>query len=210
MRTCPHCQAALEAPLGCRACGRVLAVPDDVTPFEIFGLPLGFDVPAASMQRRLVQASRLVHPDFHAQSDAGQRELAELNSARLNAAHALLVDDVARADWLVRHLGGPDENGERAMPRAFLLEVLEWNETLESARADPDTPATRRALETLATELDARRDVALASVAKQLTPLPEHGSPALRGVRQELNALRYLERALGEIAALRAGNPAHR
>lgn len=210
MRTCPHCSAALESPLGCRACGRVLALADDATPFDIFGIPLGFDVPADSMQRRLVQASRLVHPDFHAQSDAEQRALAELNSARLNAAHELLTDDVARADWLVRFLAGPDENAEREMPRAFLLEVLEWNETLEGARADSDTPATRSALAALAAELESRRSAALVNVAKLLTPLPARAAPVLRSVRQELNALRYLERALAEIAALRAGNPAHR
>ena len=210
MRSCPHCQAALESPLGCRACGRVLALDDGLTPFELFGLPLAFDAPAEAVKRRLVQSTRLVHPDFHAQASAEQRALAEQSSARLNEAHALLTDDVARADWIVRHLGGPDENSEREMPRAFLLEVLEWNETLETARAEPESPANRAALATLSTELDERRVAALANVARRLTPLPARAAPELRAVRQELNALRYLDRALAEIAALRAGNPAHR
>lgn len=210
MRSCPHCQAELESPLGCRACGRVLALDESVTPFELFGLPLGFDVSPELVKRRLVQSTRLVHPDFHAQASAEQRALAEHNSARLNEAHALLTDEVARADWIVRHLGGPDENAEREMPRAFLLEVLEWNESLESARAEPDSPANVSALAVLSGELIARRTTALANVARRLTPLPAHAAPALRAVRQELNALRYLDRALAEIAALRAGNPVHR
>jgi DnaJ-domain-containing protein 1 len=210
MRSCPHCQAELESPLGCRACGRVLALDETVTPFELFGLPLAFEAPADVVKRRLVQSTRLVHPDFHAQADAEQRALAEHNSARLNEAHALLSDDVARADWIVRFLGGPDENAEREMPRAFLLEVLEWNETLESARPEPESAASRAALATLGTELVTRRVAALANVARLLTPLPAHAAPALRSVRQELNALRYLDRALAEIAALRSGNPAHR
>ena len=35
---CPACKAPLETPLGCKACGVLLSVPDDASPFALFGL----------------------------------------------------------------------------------------------------------------------------------------------------------------------------
>jgi hypothetical protein len=40
-------------------------------------------------------------------------------------------------------------------------------------------------------------------VSGLLTPLPAPGSPALKRVRSELNAVRYIDRALSEIGTLR-------
>ena len=40
-------------------------------------------------------------------------------------------------------------------------------------------------------------------IANLLDPLPERGSPRLAAARSELNALRYLDRALREIESLR-------
>jgi len=209
MRACPHCQSALETPLACSSCGRVLEA-GEATPFELLGFAPAQALDRTELQQRVVRFSRLVHPDFFALAPAAERARAEANSARLNAAHALLADEIERADHLVRWLGGPDEQQERELPRAFLLEVLDWNETLESARAAPELDANRLALGALRTELEARRTSALANLTRLLTPLPERGAGALLAARQELNALRYLERALGEIRALRAGNPARR
>lgn len=160
-------------------------------------------VDAAELKRRLLRFSRLVHPDFFAARDAKVREAAERASADLNAAHALLADEASRADWLVRAAGGPDERAERALPKAFLMEVLEWNETLEAARATPSQPAALEALEPLDVELGARRRRVLDGLHKLLTPLPASGDERWLHARRELNAERYLDRTLREIAALR-------
>ena len=116
----------------------------------------------------------------------------------------MLVDPVERADWLVRSQGGPAENEQRAMPQAFLHEVLEWNEQLEEARAG----SAQAGLRELQARLCEKRDQALANVARLLSPLPERGSPRLSEVRSELNAIRYFDRALSEIEALHLRGPA--
>lgn len=206
MAVCPHCQAALETPVFCAVCNRPLAVAEDVDPFAVLGLTPNFTVDAKDLRKRLLRISRDVHPDFFGTAAPALRELAEKNSARVNKAFEILSDDVARADWLVTSLGGPDEQAERAMPREFLMEVLEWNETLEEARANASTFDPRLAV--LRTELAARRGAALTRVGKLLTPLPEHASPSLLAVRQQLNAVRYVDRALSEIEALRLARAA--
>lgn len=205
MKLCPRCQATLETPLACSACGVLIpgASIKDHDPFEIFGLEVAYPIDAANLKRLLLRFTRIVHPDFFANAPAEQRVLAESASATLNSAHELLADDAARADWLVRHLRGPDELTERSMPQAFLMEVLDWNEALEAAREARAGSPERAAIERLSAELGLRRRELFESIARGLEPLPPAGSAKLVALRKELNAARYLDKTLAEIGALR-------
>src|SRR5689334_12824697 len=193
MQRCPQCQAELESALGCSACGRLFDPPAELSPFELFGLEPAFALDARALEKRLRATMRLVHPDVHAGAPAAERA-----SARLNGAYAVLADPVERADWLVRAQGGPAEEESRAVPQAFLLEVLEWNEQLEEARAG----SAQADLVELQARLREKHEQALANVERLLTPLPERGAARLSEARSELNVIRYLERALREIEEL--------
>jgi len=199
---CPHCGAVLASALGCAQCGRLLDPPAELSPFALLGLSERYALDGADLRQRVLRAGRLVHPDFFTQAPAAERELAERNSARLNRANELLSDDWSRADWLVGARGGPAENEQRAMPPAFLAEVLEWNELLEEARGAPASPGMQERLDSLARTLAAERARLLQAVASLLEPLPERGSPRLAQARTQLNAIRYVDRALSEIEAL--------
>jgi molecular chaperone HscB len=202
LEACPSCGAIPRSPLLCESCGRLLeprATPD---PFEAFGLEPAFALDASALQKRLLTLSRALHPDFHGNAGPGLRRRAEENTALLNAAYAVLADDFRRADWLVRVLGGPREDEERSMPAKFLQEVLEWNEAIEEARAAaPGSPA-RRALVPLTERLRQERAHGMDAVARFLDPLPAPRDAVLRRVRQQLNALRYLDRALAGLGEL--------
>jgi molecular chaperone HscB len=200
---CPRCGARLETPLACGGCGALLEPGAEPSPFDALGLEPAWALDRGALRRHLLRLSRLVHPDFFGAAEAGQRELAERNSARLNRGFEVLADDLARADWLIVARGGPAEGALRDMPQTFLLEVLEWNEALEEAREAPAGSAPRERLDGLATELAAARDEALERLGALLEPLPEPGAPALADARRELNALRYLRRTLDQIEALR-------
>jgi molecular chaperone HscB len=197
---CPTCGAQLDTPLCCTSCGALFAVTSELDPFDLLGLPREFRVDAGAVRRRLRTLTRHMHPDFFGTASAEQRTLAERNTAALNEAHEELSDDLRRADGLVRRLGGPDEAAERQMPQEFLMEVLEWNESLEEARS-PERASS--GLDALEAELRARRDATLEQVSALLAPLPEPGAPALTELRRRLNALRYLQKTLTEIGALR-------
>ncbi|MBM3991507.1 MAG: hypothetical protein FJ298_10940 [Planctomycetes bacterium] len=210
MAVCSKCAAQLETPLACGACGSLFAPDPEPTPFECLGLTPDFDVDAAEVRRRLLRASRLVHPDFHGASGEQSRAAAERATAALNRAHALVLDPAARADWLVRSLGGPSESQVRSMPQDFLMEVMEWNEALDAARGSAPGSAARVGLEALEASLAERRASVLREVRRLLVPLPAREAPALALARAQLNALRYLANALDQLEALRLDSPSPR
>ncbi len=203
MTRCPACAAELATPLVCTNCGALISPNRTPTPFEIFALEPGFAIDGDALRKELVRQSRRMHPDYFASQGPAQRELAERNTAELNAAFEILSDEVSRADWLVRALGGPDENLERAMPQEFLMEVLEWNEALDLARNAPSGSPARAALVELERSLGEQRRTTLELVRAALEPTPATNSPRLTEARRQLNALSYLDRALREIEALK-------
>ncbi len=202
MDPCSNCHSRLETPLVCHSCHQLVPVDRAPNPYVAFGLPLAFELDKDALRKKQLQLTRLMHPDFFGGQNAALRSLAERNTAELNHAYELLKDDAARADWLVRELGGPREEDVREMPREFLLEVLDWSETLAEARdTEPKSPERAR-LAPLRSELVARRKGLLTRVAAALDPLPEPNSPALATIRRDLNAVRYIDRALSDIAEL--------
>ena len=193
--TCPSCGAGLETPLACGACGVLMLTEDSACPFELLGLEPSFEVDTKDLKARLRRFTRLVHPDFFALEGDEALAKAERNNALLNEAFAILSDETRRADRLVADLGGPSEKDLGSMPQAFLMEVMEWNEVLEEA-----SPGSEE-LQQLSRDLTAHRDRISDEIGAALTPLPQPGAPSLAGIRQSLNARRYVDRALGRISA---------
>jgi molecular chaperone HscB len=196
--SCPECGEALWTPLGCEACGVLAQWEEAPGAFELFGLAPAWEVDRKALRRALLQLQRLTHPDH-----AGATDQAERANAALNHAHEVLSDAFLRADDLIRRLGGPEESAERQMPQEFLMEVLEWNETLDDAAEAAPGSAEREALGPLAEQLRAQREEVLSEVGAALTPLPPSGAADLGPLRRRLNAVRYLSRALERIRELR-------
>jgi molecular chaperone HscB len=201
MAACPKCRAPLGTPLVCEKCGGLLEPVARATPFEILGLEPAFALDPSALRARVLALSRRVHPDYFAAGEPELRARAERNTAELNVAHQVLADELRRADWLVKHLGGPGEDEERSMPSEFLHEVLEWNEAIEAARAHG--PSAQAELDELARRLSAERTATLKKIGALLTPLPARSSSVLAEIRKHLNAARYMDRALREIAELK-------
>lgn len=205
MHECPRCWAHLATPLFCESCNVLLQPHESPTPFQALGVAPGYALDLMALRKRLLGLSRHMHPDFFGAADAATRELAQRNTAELNAAFDILADDVRRADWIVKSLDGPSEEQERAMPPDFLAEVLGWNETIAEARAAPLDASARGHLRELAANLSKQRENFMGALASSLEPLPELRSPRLCDARRMLNAVRYLDRALHQIAELELG-----
>lgn len=203
MKICPYCESTLETPLVCVSCESLLPVEKQPDPFEVFGLSATWGISSKDLKMRFLRFSRFLHPDYFANAEESERDLAESASALLNSAYEVLNDPVHRADWLVLHLGGPSDSEERQMPQEFLLQVLEWNETLEEARSSRPGSPQREALTQLASALRAERNQRTAEVGHLLQAVPEVDPPALEQTRKQLNAVRYVDRVLGELESIR-------
>ncbi|MFT7484753.1 MAG: Fe-S protein assembly co-chaperone HscB [Candidatus Paceibacteria bacterium] len=202
MTLCPHCAEDLVTPLVCLACGELLQVSQAPSPFAALGLEPAWAVDPKDLKRRILKFSRAVHPDFFATAAESVQQRAEDASAALNAANNTLKDEFRRADWLVSFLGGPSEADERQMPQAFLMQVMDWNETLEEARESEQDSNEWRAMEALAAELKSERQENLTAIEGLLTPLPAAKASALGDARKRLNAIRYIDRTRTEIKNL--------
>lgn len=196
--SCFRCSASLSQPLVCEGCGLLQKAPEGLNPFQTLGLKPAAEVDAGDLRKRQSKLSRQMHPDFFvAEGEAAKRQ-AEANTAQLNSAFEVVSDESRRFDWLIEDGGGPSTSDERQMPQEFLMEVLEWNETLEGAR-EGDAEALAK-LPALAGDLESQRNAEQARLRQLLTPLPPTGDERYRTARRGLNAIRYLERALAEIA----------
>ena len=205
MDTCNKCSEVLVSPLACGSCDSLFPAPGALSPFDVLGLPLAAHVDRSALRKRLLELQRLMHPDFHGAAGETLRDLAEHNTAELNAAFELLRDEAKRSSWLVEHLGGPTESDERQMPKAFLMEVMEWNEELETLRAAEDPAASLPRLADFRAQLNLQRAGLLEGVLDKLHD--ELGRElrvreTLVALRRDLNAIRYIDRALTEVAAL--------
>ena len=104
--------------------------------FELFGVPEQFAQDLARIDERWKELQREAHPDRFAAQGAAAQRIAMQWSVRINEAYRRLKDPLARAAYLCELRGAPiDAENNTAMPAQFLVEQMEWRESLEDARS---------------------------------------------------------------------------
>lgn len=103
--------------------------------FTLFGLPQRFALDRTELDQRWRRLQGEVHPDrFAAEGGAAQR-VAMQWSVRVNEAYGRLKQPLQRAAYLCELRGAPIEaENNTAMPAAFLMQQMEWRESLDDAR----------------------------------------------------------------------------
>jgi molecular chaperone HscB len=164
-------------------------------PFDVLGLPATFDLDRGQVERAYFAQSAVLHPDLASGDEEAQRRMAVINHAR-----RVLEDPERRADALLLRLGGPSREQHKALPPAFLMEMMEIREAVEAAgaEADPEARASqRRSWEAWA---EAERQKAIGEVAGMFRALAEWPSEGQREeIRTRLNAWRYIERLIEQL-----------
>ena len=107
--------------------------------FELFGIPVQFSQDRATLDARWKDLQREAHPDrFSAQGASAQR-LAMQWSVRINEAYQRLKDPLRRASYLCELHGAPvNAEDNTAMPADFLMQQMEWRESLDAAKNRQD------------------------------------------------------------------------
>lgn len=158
--------------------------------FELFGLSPAFGIDRALVDERWKDLQRQAHPDRFATSDAASQRLAMQWSVRINEAYQRLKDPLKRAAYLCELRGVPVQaESNTAMPPAFLMQQMQWRETLE----DTDEVG---ALEDLADEVAGERK----RVQQSLGQLLDGAEDAQAAVGQ-VRALMFIDRFAAEVDA---------
>ena len=110
--------------------------------FELFGVPEQFAQDAAQLAERWKALQKEAHPDRFASQGAAAQRVAMQWSVRINEAYQRLKDPLKRAAYLCE-LNGASVRAEdnTAMPTAFLMQQMEWRESLEDASSECELDA---------------------------------------------------------------------
>ena len=110
--------------------------------FELFGVPQRFAQDRAALDARWKELQREAHPDKFAAQGAAAQRVAMQWSVRINEAYQRLKDPMRRAANLCELHGAPIQAEDNtAMPTAFLIQQMEWRESLEEARSAAELDA---------------------------------------------------------------------
>jgi len=133
--------------------------------FELLGLPLAYGVDPAHLEQGYRDLQSRVHPDRHAAGSDAERRVAMQWATRANEAYRTLRDPVERARYIL-HLKGyeTDEESNTSMPPDFLMQQMEWRESVAAAGAARDPQGLRR----LQAQIAGDRDAMIALLAKAL------------------------------------------
>lgn len=98
--------------------------------FEIFGLPVAYDVDLGLLSDRFLELQKEVHPDRFASRTEQEKRLAMQWATLLNSANDTLKSPLKRAIYLLQ-LGGIELEDNPQLPPEFLMEQIELREQLE-------------------------------------------------------------------------------
>jgi molecular chaperone HscB len=164
--------------------------------FQLFDLPVAFDLDTNQLGRRYRQLQQQLHPDRYANAPAHEQRLAVQYSAFVNEAHATLRAPLARALYLL-HLRGleKEEVSAQQVDGGFLIEQMELREKLASLHdlVDPDTILEHLVAE-ISGDIRAHQDEFRKAYAKD--ELPAAASACVK--------MQYLEKLLAETEQVEA------
>ena len=99
--------------------------------FDILELPESLNVNASDIRKAYYRLSRQHHPDHFSGGSEAERNKAILQSELINQAYKVLSDDNLRMKHILDIYGMLAENEQVSLPREFLLEMMELNESFE-------------------------------------------------------------------------------
>ena len=107
--------------------------------FELFELPVSYEVDASKLAARYQKLLAQYHPDRYASEDAKTRRSAVENAAFINQANETLTNPLKRGCYLLK-LAGAECNPENHTIKdsAFLMQQMEFRERVDEVVDDDD------------------------------------------------------------------------
>ena len=110
--------------------------------FTLFQLEPQFDIDTDSLEQNYRTLAARFHPDRFASASAFEQKQAVMMSSTVNEAYRTLKNPTDRAAYLLRQQGiDADAPEHTSFAPEFLMQQMEWRETLAEARGEQDQTA---------------------------------------------------------------------
>jgi len=164
--------------------------------FELFEIPVSYDVDLNQVQHRYRDLQKAVHPDKYANASSQERRISMQQTSLINQALHTLKHPVERATYLLQ-LKGVDfsMDNETTMDASFLMEQMEMREKLERIREQNDPLAE---LDTMSADVKSNMD----NMADEFKRA--YASEELDDAREVVRKLQFLFKAKNEIEEIAA------
>ncbi len=107
--------------------------------FELFGLPIQFELDGSLLSSQFRELQKRFHPDNFATASERDKLLAVQKAAQINDAYQVLKNPISRAEYLLAENGVEIRGEQQTMQDPmFLMEQMELREELEHIAASPD------------------------------------------------------------------------
>ena len=160
--------------------------------FTLFQLEPAFDIDAESLEQTYRALAARFHPDKFASASAFEQKQAVMMSSTINDAYRTLRNPINRAAYLLKTLGiDADAPEHTSFAPDFLMQQMEWRETLMEARAESDL----KTLENLNDEIRAEQEKLFCDL-KQSFACQDYDTAA-----QQVRQGRFLDKLRNEISS---------
>lgn len=162
--------------------------------FELFGIPVSFEVDQELLSLRYRELQRVFHPDRFAGASDQEKRLSVQQAALINEALQTLKTPLPRARYLLELNGITLDESDTKMDPAFLMEQMELRESLAEVRGkdDPFSELNRLRDRIESTERE---------LVQTLQQLFSEGSELERG-KDLIRRMQFIQRLLGEVDEL--------
>lgn len=110
--------------------------------FTLFQLEPQFDIDTDSLEQSYRTLAARFHPDRFASASAFEQKQAVMMSSTINEAYRTLKNPIDRAAYLLRQQGiDADAPEHTSFAPEFLMQQMEWRETLTEVRGGQDQTA---------------------------------------------------------------------
>ena len=106
--------------------------------FELYNLPILYQVDEAQVKKKFYELSKNFHPDFHVnESEEKQQEILELSTLN-NKAYQVLSNPLKRIEYILQLNNLMTEGDKYQLPQDFLMDMMDVNEALMEQEFDAD------------------------------------------------------------------------
>ncbi len=107
--------------------------------FELFALPVQFEIDLGTLSTRYKTLAQLTHPDKFANAGSAEKLMMVQKNAQVNDGYQVLKNPITRAEHILETRGIELKHEQQTVQDTeFLMQQMEWREQLESAQHQND------------------------------------------------------------------------